>query len=220
VFPLLQNRLTISGLRTFERKIELSGDTMDTSLILSNISKHIRLDDGEWDFFTSLLEPKKWKPRQFVLREGDTCRYSLFVNRGCLRGFTTDKNGFEHVLSFAPPDWWMADLYSLITQKPAMLNIQALEETEVWMLSKPNQERLYAEVPKFERFFRIIAENSLVSNQQRLIDNLSLSAEERYLLFSKKYPSLVHCVPQKQIASYIGVTPEFFSKMKRGLRRK
>lgn len=193
---------------------------MDASLILSNISKHISLDDGERDFFTSLLEWKKYKSKQFLLREGDVCRYLFFVNKGCLRGFTTDKNGFEHVLNFAPPDWWMADLYSLITQRPAMLNIQALEATEVWMLSKSNQERLYTEVPKFERFFRIIAEHSLVSNQQRLIDNLSLSAEERFLHFSKKYPSLVHCLPQKQIAAYIGVTPEFFSKMKRGLMRK
>jgi hypothetical protein len=104
-------------LRTFERKIELSGDMMDTSLILSNISKHISLDERERDFFMSLLDWKKYKAKQFLLREGDVCRFLFFVNKGCLRGFTTDRNGFEHVLNFAPPDWWMADLYSLITQK-------------------------------------------------------------------------------------------------------
>ncbi len=108
----------------------------------------------------------------------------------------------------------MADMYSLISQKPGMQNIEALEDTEVILLSKINQEKLYLEVPKFERFFRILAENALVANQQRIIDNLSLTAEERYNLFCKRYPTLIDHLPLKQIASYIGVTPEFFSRMR------
>jgi CRP-like cAMP-binding protein len=117
-------------------------------------------------------------------------------------------------LSFAPPDWWMADLYSLFSQKPGTLNIEALEDTETILLSKSAQEKLYLEVPKFERFFRILTENSLVANQQRIVDNLSLTAEERYNLFCKRYPTLIDHLPLKQIASYIGVTPEFFSRMR------
>lgn len=193
---------------------------MDHSLILSNIAKHIPLSPREAEHFTSLLEARTYRNKKMVLTEGDTCRHSIFVTKGCLRGFTTDKNGFEHVLSFAPPDWWIADMYSLISQKPGVLNIEALEDTEVLLLSKVNQERLFSEIPKFERFFRILIENSLVTNQQRIIDNLSLTAEERYEHFCQKYPSLVYCLPQKQIAAFIGVTPEFFSKMKKGLLKK
>lgn len=105
-------------------------------------------------------------------------------------------------------------MYSLLSQKPGQLNIDALEDTEVLLLPKSEQEKLYLENPKFERFFRIITENSLVSNRQRVIDGLSLSAEERYHGFCKRYPSLIERLPQKQVASYIGVTPEFLSKLK------
>ena len=110
-------------------------------------------------------------------------------------------------------------MYSLISQKPGNLFIEVLEDAEIAMLSKENQEILYAEIPKLERFFRILTENSLVANQERLMDNLSLSAEERFEKFCIRYPTLLQKVPQKQIASYIGVTPEFFSKMKSKLLR-
>lgn len=188
-----------------------------TDLILKNISHLISLTEEEAAVFVSLLEQKTIKARQYILMEGQVCRYSIFVNKGCLKGFTVDKNGFEHILNFAPPGWWIADLYSLLSQQPGVLNIQATEATEVLLLSKTNQEKLYRDIPKFERFFRIITENSLVSFQQRVLDNLSLTAEERYRNFCKKYPSLVNCLPQKEIAAFIGVTPEFFSKMRKRL---
>lgn len=183
-------------------------------LILNNISGYIRLTKEEKAFFISLLKPMKLKRRQMLLKEGEICRYSSFVIQGCLRGYSVDENGFEHVLNFAPQNWWIADMYSLITQKPGVLNIEALEDTEILTLSKINQEELYINVPVFERFFRIITENSLVSYQQRLLDNLSLTAEERYHNFCKRYPTLINTLPSKQIASYVGVTPEFFSKLK------
>jgi len=117
------------------------------------------------------------------------------------------------VLSFAPVGWWIADMYSLLTQKPGILNIEALEETDALLLSKANQEKLYYQIPQFERFFRIITENSLVAYQQRVIDNMSITAEERYHNFCRRYPTLINYLPKKQIASYIGVTSEFFSRM-------
>jgi CRP-like cAMP-binding protein len=194
---------------------------MDTSdLILNNISGYIRLGDKDKTFFISLLKPMKIKRRQMLLKEGEVCRFSSFVTMGCLRGFSVDENGFEHVLNFAPQNWWIADMYSLITQKPGVLNIEALEDTEILTLSKVNQEELYIKVPVFERFFRIITENSLVTYQQRLLDNLSLTAVERYNNFCKRYPTLVNCLPSKQIAAYIGVTPEFFSKMRHQMLKK
>lgn len=168
----------------------------------------------------SLLQPKSYKRKQFLLQDGDVCKYSTFVIKGCLRGFTIDQNGFEHVLNFAPVGWWIADMYSLLTQKPGILNIESLEDTEVLLLSKSRQEKLYHDIPQFERFFRIITENSLVSYQQRLIDNLSLTAEERYHNFCRRYPTLINNLPKKQIASYIGVTPEFFSRMQHNMLKK
>jgi CRP-like cAMP-binding protein len=187
---------------------------MPFNLLLNNIARYIHLTDTEKDIFLSYLHEKKIKRKEFLLSYGEICKYSAFVTAGCLRGFTVDKNGIEHVLSFAPPDWWIADMYSLISQKPGTLNIEALEDTDVILLSKTNQEKLYQEIPKFERFFRILIENSLVANQQRVVDNLSLTAEERYNIFCKRYPALIDHLPQKQIASYIGVTPEFFSRMR------
>ena len=188
-------------------------------MVLENIGKHIRFTPEEAAHFTALLTRKMLKKKQFLLREGEVCRHSAFVTKGCLRSYTLDHNGFEHILQFAPADWWIADMYSLLAQQPGNLNIDALEDSEVLLLSKLDQEQLYHDIPKFERFFRIITENSLVSNRQRVIDNMSLSAQERYEAFCKRYPTLIHGLPQKQVAAYIGVTPEFLSKMKAGILR-
>lgn len=187
------------------------------TLILDNVGKHVNLTPAEKEIFTHMLQPKQLKRKQHWVAYGDICRHSAFVISGCLRGYTVDNNGYEHVLSFAPRDWWMADMYSLLSHQPGNLNIEALEDTEMLLLPKSSQEELYQQVPKFERVFRILAEKSLVAYQQRLIDNLSLPAAERYDRFCKRYPTLIHHLPQKQIASYIGVTPEFFSKMRKGM---
>jgi CRP-like cAMP-binding protein len=186
---------------------------MQANLIIESITRHIRLSVDEQQHFLGLLKPKSYKRKQLLLEEGQVCKHSTFVTKGCLRGYTIDQNGLEHVLNFAPVGWWIADMYSLLSQKPGMLNIETQDETEVLQLSKADQEKLYDDIPQFERFFRIITENSLVSAQQRLMDTLSLTAEERYNNFCRRYPTLIYALPKKQIASYIGVTPEFFSRM-------
>lgn len=197
-------------------KFYLSLNPMEsTALIIQNVSVHINLDEKEKEFFISLLEPLTLKRKQILLAQGQVCRHSIFVNSGCLRGYMYDRNAMEHVVSFAPQGWWIGDMYSLISQKPGIQYIEAIEETTVLRLSKDSQELLFREVPKFERFFRILIENSLVAYQQRLIDNLSLTAEERYLKLSKQLPSLINRLPLNQIASYIGVTPQYFSKMRK-----
>lgn len=193
---------------------------MNLDLILSNVGKHIELDGEEEKFFVSLLEPRTFKRKEFLLKEGEVCRYTTFVTEGCLKGFTVDKGGEEHILNFACRDWWIGDIYSLITQKPGMLNIEALAYTEALLLPRDKQQLLYKEVPKFERFFRILTENSLVANQQRLINNLSLTAEERYIAFLHKYPSIFIYAPLHNIASYLGITPEFLSKIRARLAKK
>ena len=190
------------------------------NLILENIAKHVSLTPEEQTLFLSLTETKTYKAKTILLKAGEVCTYSFFVTKGILRSYTIDENGVEHVMSFACPGWWIADMYSYLSQRPGQLYIEVNEDAEVILLSKENQEQLYNTIPKMERFFRILIENSLVANQQRLIDNLSFTAEARYDKFTKKYKELINCLPQKQIASYIGVTPEFFSKMKARLLKK
>lgn len=184
------------------------------ALLMSNIRRHIDPTAEEEAYFLSLLQTAQVKKRRFLLQEGDVCRHSAFVTKGCLRSYTVDANGFEHILQFAPEDWWIADMYSFISGQPGQLYIDALEDTELLLLSKYRQEQLYLDVPKFERFFRIIVENSLVAGRQRILDNMSQSATQRYEQFCRQYPSLIHRLPQKQIAAYIGVTPEFLSKLR------
>lgn len=189
-------------------------------MIIQNISKHITLNHQEELLFLSKVETKHFKSKTLLLNAGEICKYSYFVNSGLLRSFNINDNIVEHVLSFACKGWWIGDMYSLLSQKPGNLFIEVLEDAEVVLLSKENQEILYTKIPKLERFFRILAENSLVTHQERLMDNLSLTAEERFEKMCKKYPTLIQKIPQKHIASYIGVTPEFFSKMKNRMLKK
>ncbi len=190
------------------------------ALILKNISKLITLTPKEQELFLSKTETHHYKAKTILLSVGIVCQHSYFVNSGLLRSFSISDAIVEHVLNFACEGWWIGDMYSLLSQKPGNLFIEVLEDAEVVLLSKENQEVLYREIPKLERFFRILTENSLVANQERLMDNLSLSAEERFEKFCKKYPTLIQKITQKHLASYIGVTPEFFSKMKSRLLRK
>jgi CRP/FNR family transcriptional regulator, anaerobic regulatory protein len=190
------------------------------TLLLQNIAKIVSLSDKEKEFILSKIEVHQYKAKTVLLHAGEICKHSYFVNSGILRSFNINDNIVEHVLHFACQGWWIGDMYSLISQKPGNLFIEVNEDAEVIMLSKENQEILYQEIPKLERFFRILTENSLVAHQERLMDNLSLSAEERFEKFCSKYPTLIQKVPQKQVASYIGITPEFFSKMKARLLKK
>jgi CRP-like cAMP-binding protein len=188
--------------------------------ILQNIEKIVFLSEQEKELILSKIEVQQYKAKTVLLHAGEICKHSYFVNSGILRSFNINDNIVEHVLHFACESWWIGDMFSLISQKPGNLFIEVNEDAEVVILSKENQDELYFKIPKLERFFRILTENSLVAHQERLMDNLSLSAEERFEKFCTKYPTLIQRVPQKQIASYIGVTPEFFSKMKAKMLKK
>ena len=188
--------------------------------ILENINSHVSLTEKECDFFLSKTSTKKIKAKTVLLSAGEIANCTYFVNSGIIRSFNINDNIIEHVLHFACEGWWIGDMYSYISEKPGNLFIEVIEDAEVVIINKENHQILYNEIPKLERFFRILAENSLVAHQERLMDNLSLTAEERFEKFCSKYPTLIQKVPQKQIASYIGVTPEFFSKMKARLLKK
>lgn len=190
------------------------------SKLLQNISKHVSLTPEEEILLLSKIETKQFKAKTILLSSGEIANSTYFVNSGILRSFNINDNIIEHVLHFACEGWWIGDMYSYISEKPGNLFIEVLEDAEVVVISKENHQELYNEIPKLERFFRILAENSLVAHQERLMDNLSLSAEERFEKMCKKYPNLIQKVAQKHLASYIGVTPEFFSKMKARLLKK
>ncbi len=193
---------------------------MSADLILNAITKHIALNKEERQSVVSYLEEKKIKKKHFFLRENEICKHSAFVVSGCLRSYTIDQSGVEHILQFAPEGWWIADMQSYISEQPGKLTIDALEDSDLLLLSRANQEKLFVKHPKFERFFRIITEKSVAVNHSRLLDYMSISAQERYLGFCKRYPTLLHKLPQKQIAAYIGVTPEFLSKLRGKMARR
>lgn len=187
---------------------------MEKKLILKNISKHISLDDDEISYFLSLLEEKKVQKKELIVKHHSACKHINFVVSGILRAFYLDTSGKESTIMFAVTDWWITDMFCFINEKPAMLNIEALEESLILQLSKENLDKLYTKVPKFEKFFRIMMQNAYIREQLRTIENLSLPADERYYNFLNKYPLAAKRVTQKQIASYLGITPEFLSIIK------
>jgi CRP-like cAMP-binding protein len=188
---------------------------MDTDLILQSISKHIQLDEAETDYFLSLLQVKKLKRKEFLLKQGDISKTENFIVKGCLRTYTIDNNGNEHILMFGIEGWWVGDLYSFLTQNPTNYFIDALEDCDILQISKTNLDNLYEKVPKFDRFFRIILQNAFITQQNRINQNLSFTAEQRYHEFLKKYPHLEQRISQKQIAAYLGITPVFLSMLRK-----
>ncbi|AYB35647.1 Crp/Fnr family transcriptional regulator [Chryseolinea soli] len=193
---------------------------MEFDLLLKNIARHVQLDQTEIDFFTSLLEKKKLKKKKFLLKFGEICKTENFIVKGCLRVYAVDGNGFEHIVMFGIEDWWVSDLFSLWTNSPTTYYIDALEDTELLQISKANLDALYERVPKFERFFRIILQNAYSAQQLRINQNLSYTAEQRYLNFVEKYPSFARRIPQKQISAYLGMTPVFLSMLRKKLSKK
>lgn len=183
-------------------------------LLIDNIEKHIQLSENEKSLFLSYVTNKKINKRDYFLQVGEVCIYSAFVLSGCLRSYLIDDNGFERMLQFAIEDWWMTDMVSFVSQKPGNIAIDAVENTEVALISRRDQLELFDRCPKFERYFRIIIEKRIGSYQQRIMENISLPAAERYDNFVKKYPQFIQRLPQNQIAAYLGITPEFLSKIR------
>jgi CRP-like cAMP-binding protein len=188
---------------------------MDHESILQNVGKHIHLDKAEQNYFTSLLTEYQIERKSSILKEGQLCDTINYVQRGALRAFYRDDQDNESIIMFAIQDWWITDMYSFAGEKPAMLYIDALEDSVVLQLHKKKLDQLYSRVPKFEKFFRIMMQNAYIREQLRIIQNLSMPAAERYDNFLRKYPQFVNRVPLKQIASYLGITPEFLSVLRK-----
>lgn len=174
----------------------------------------IPLTVEEKELVTQKFHPRLYRKRQFVLQEGDVCNQFYYILRGCLRMYKIDEKGNTHVLQFASENYWLVDLGSFHGLKPSTLNIDALEDTVVLHISRDDLISLYVQAPKFDRIFRVLLENSFVRLQERLLQNISSTAEERYQSFLETYPNLVNRLSQVQIASFLGITPEFLSRLR------
>jgi CRP-like cAMP-binding protein len=186
--------------------------------ILSNFAKHIKLDRAETSLVVSRLQYKNVKKNEVLLQAGEVSRNIHFVNHGCLRIFNTDNEGVEHIILLCPEGWWAADISSFSEQTPAYYTISALEDTGIFYLSFEALEQLYKDVPKLERFFRILVQNGFNLYQRRITMNLANSAKERYAHFEKQYPGLERRIAQKHIASFLGITTVFLSMIRRPKR--
>lgn len=186
-------------------------------LLKRNIRKHVAFSEAEFRSYSARFRSRKLKKKEFLLREGEVCRFEGFVVRGCLRLFSTDREGKENVLYFAAEDWWVTDIDSFTNQAPAHLSIQALEDSEVLLIAKADKDALYEEMPKVEKLFRIMTQKTLVALQRRVIRNHSFTAEERYRHFIATYPGIARRLTNLHIASYLGITHEFVSKIRRKL---
>ncbi|GJM29399.1 MAG: cAMP-binding protein [Cyclobacteriaceae bacterium] len=187
---------------------------MNIEPLVNYIKQYIDLTPDEINILSGLVKYRKYLKGQFVVQQGDICRYENFVVKGCLKTFHVDQEGQQHIVMFAIENWWAADLGSFITQSPADYNVQCLEPTELIQFSHRNLEQLYRHVPKLERFFRIIIQKAYVASEKRVIRNFSLTAKERYLAFREQYPKIEQRVPQYMVASYLGITKEFLSKIR------
>ena len=188
---------------------------METQSFLDYIAKYVDLNTSEKEFLLERIQVRNYLKGQYVLQQGDICKHECFILSGCTKMFHLDKDGHEHVIMFSIEDWWTSDMGSFITQTPSDFSVQCIENTKMVQISHDVAEDLFLEIPKLERFFRKIVEKALVASQKRIVRNFSMTAKERYLFFSQTYPEMEQRIPQYQIASYLGITKEFLSKIKR-----
>lgn len=184
-------------------------------ILKKNIDRYIQLSDSEFQNFTEPFVLREFKKKDIVLREGDHCLFEGFVIDGCFKVYFLNENGSEQTLYFAIKDWWITDLDSLINDVPSTLNIEALENSKVLMISKKEKLHLYETVPAVEKLFRIMNQNSSIALQRRIFSLLSKTADKRYLEFLEKYPGLEQRLTQQQVASYLGISHEFLSKIRK-----
>lgn len=185
--------------------------------ILKNVSKWVSLTPEEEQFFTGLLVRRSFPKKTTLLREGEICQFEGYILKGCVRIYYVNENGFEVTLSFAVEDWWISDIASFHEQIPSRLFIETLEDCDIYTLSPAAKEKLLGTLPKLERVFRMLVQRNLSTLQSRLINTISKNATDRYKEFIATYPALSRRVPQYYIASYLGVSPEFISTIRKRL---
>lgn len=187
----------------------------DLAFLRTHLEKYVSLTSTEFEAFSVLLRSTALKKDEFLFHSGDVCKFETFVTKGCLKSFYEDENGFQHIQDFLIEGWWAEDLYSFFTKTPSNTSIQAIESTRVLQISKDNLEKLYQTVPMFERFFRLLFQRAFIAQREQINLVLSTPANERYLTFLKQKPYAEKRFTQRDIASYLGITPQFLSTLKK-----
>jgi len=182
--------------------------------LIEYFKRILPLSEEEIAFVQEVYTERKIKRKQFILQEGEVSNKNTFIVEGCFRMYMVDLTGKEHNLQFAIENWWIGDIGSFHSDTPTKLNIEALENSIILQIKKEDQLKLFTDYPKFNRIFRVLAENAIVGLQRRVLQNISSTAEERYLDFLERHPQLFNRISNVQIASYLGVTPEFLSKIR------
>jgi CRP-like cAMP-binding protein len=193
---------------------------MEESLLLKNIRTFVPISEQEWQFITSQSFERSFRKGEYFCREGEICRYTNFIESGSGRVFYIDTNGNEHVVQLGIRGWWISDFAGFTNQTKGLMNAEALEPTKVISFSYENFQAIYEKIPLFERFYRLLIQKAYASFQNRVLQNISMDAEQRYVEFCSKYPEMDASIPQKHIASYLGMSAEFLSKIKKRLHAK
>lgn len=191
---------------------------METHPLLAHLESFIPLTPQEKSLFLDRLERRIVKRREKILMAWEVCQHYSFVVEGCFRLFGVDDRGFEHNIQFAAENDWIADIGSFHTQKPSQLNIEALEKSTIFQIKQQDLYYLYTHVPKLNLIFKVLIELKYIEIQNRVLQNFSSTAEDRYLAFLDQYPNLSNRLPNTQIASYLGITPEFLSKIRKNIQ--
>ncbi len=189
-------------------------------ILKKNIAKHISISEEELTAFCSLFQNAVVKKNSFLLSAGEICRFEGFVTKGLFRVFHNDQNGSIQILLFAIQDWWITDLDSFTNEIPSNLYIEALEDSEVLLISKKDKEFAFSNMPSIEKLFRVMTQKTHIALERRMIGNLSKTADQRYIDFREKYPQLFQRLSNLQIAAYLGISQEFLSKIRKKISNK
>ena len=186
-------------------------------VLFQHIQEKVSLSDLDKEAIETFFIPKKLRKRQYLLQEGDVCKHLTFIAKGLLRTYNVDDKGDEHMSVFGWEGWWLSDFNSFLSGEPAVFNIDAIEDSELLLISRENYEALTLAVPIMDRYFRILYQNSIVTKDRRLMSTITHSAEERYLQLAESNPQILERIPQNMIASYLGLAPETISRIKKNI---
>lgn len=193
---------------------------MNSLILKKSIEKHVELNDDEFQELINIASLRRYKKGQYIVHEGAVQRKTHFILNGAAIAFFIDSNGNEHVIQFAVEGWWISDIHCFVLNKPALFSVRVIEECELLEFSYDDLRRVYRKAPPIQSYFLSITQIAFASFQERTLCNLSMSAEDKYLKFVTRYSAIEKRFPQKIIASYLGISAAFFSKMKKKLLKK